>query len=179
MTKELQKVYENIFVTVGTTDFDELISVIDTLEFLDLLKTLKCQRLTIQIGRGKIEPVLLITEAPKHDIMFDYFRFKPSLDEEMKIADLVISHCGAGSILEALSLDKTLIVVVNESLQENHQIELAEQLSQEHYCVSVLPKELLSTLSNFSNESVSIQMFPKPDYNIFPNFVKSVFHFNT
>ena len=35
----------------------------------------------------------------------------------MNKSSLIISHCGAGSILEALEMEKPLIVVVNDSLQ--------------------------------------------------------------
>ena len=36
---------------------------------------------------------------------------------------------GSGSILEAVSLGKPLVVVINEALMGNHQTELAEQMS--------------------------------------------------
>ena len=49
----------------------------------------------------------------------------------MKRADMIISHCGAGSVLEAISLRKFLIVVVNSTLQGNHQTELADAGRQE------------------------------------------------
>jgi len=35
----------------------------------------------------------------------------------MNKSSLIISHCGAGSILEALEMEKPLIVVVNDTLQ--------------------------------------------------------------
>ena len=42
---------------------------------------------------------------------------------------------GAGSITEALSLKKPLIVVINEALMNNHQTELAKKMSDEEYCI--------------------------------------------
>lgn len=38
------------------------------------------------------------------------------------------THSGSGSIMEALSLQKPLVVVVNDRLMNNHQTELARQL---------------------------------------------------
>lgn len=55
----------------------------------------------------------------------------------MQSANLVISHAGAGSVLEALDNRKHLIVVINDLLMNNHQAELAEQLCKDghlHYC---------------------------------------------
>ena len=52
----------------------------------------------------------------------------------MRSADLIISHAGAGSVLEALEAQKLLLVVVNDSLMDNHQMELASKMRQLRHC---------------------------------------------
>jgi UDP-N-acetylglucosamine transferase subunit ALG13 len=56
------------------------------------------------------------------------YDFRESLLQDMTDADLIISHCGAGSILEILTLQKASIGVINEDLMDNHQHELAEAM---------------------------------------------------
>eukprot|EP01037_Dinobryon_pediforme_P029555 gene29555-33242_t len=82
-------------------------------------------------------------------VEFSSFRFKASLDEEMDEADLIISHCGAGSILEAVSRRKPLIVVINESLQDNHQREIANAIVSEGYGLAATPQKLLKFFNRF------------------------------
>ena len=65
------------------------------------------------------------------------------LDEQIKRSALVISHCGAGILLESLRANnpkKTevttkCIAVVNETLMHNHQSEIADALSEDNYIV--------------------------------------------
>ena len=47
---------------------------------------------------------------------------------------------GAGSIMEALDAGKHVIVVINDSLMDNHQTELAEQLAKDRHLVHTTPK---------------------------------------
>ncbi|QPG75905.1 hypothetical protein FOA43_003291 [Brettanomyces nanus] len=41
-------------------------------------------------------------------------------------SNLVISHAGTGSILDSVRLGKKLIVLINDSLKDNHQLEIAQ-----------------------------------------------------
>ena len=136
-----------IFLTVGTTEFDALVRTVDSVEFLQLAKSCGCRNLVLQIGRGTYTPQYLNPEeCARHGVSFEYFRFKPSLGEEMAAADLIISHGGAGSVLDAISLHKLLLVVVNDSLQDNHQVEIADAMTSRSYCLQTLPSGLLDTL---------------------------------
>jgi UDP-N-acetylglucosamine transferase subunit ALG13 len=80
-----------------------------------------------------------------HRILVRWYRFIPSLVSEMERADIILCHAGAGTLLEALEIaakssamttegltprKKTKIVnaLINSSLMDNHQSELAEEL---------------------------------------------------
>ena len=76
----------------------------------------------------------------------DVFEVKPSLESYFKNADLIISHCGAGTISEVLKLRKPLVVVVNETLMHNHQTELATALAEDGHLLSATCSTLFETL---------------------------------
>ncbi|XP_012354528.2 putative bifunctional UDP-N-acetylglucosamine transferase and deubiquitinase ALG13 isoform X8 [Nomascus leucogenys] len=135
-----------VFVTVGTTSFDDLIACVSAPDSLQKIESLGYNRLILQIGRGTVVPEPFSTES----FTLDVYRYKDSLKEDIQKADLVISHAGkgAGSCLETLEKGKPLIVVINEKLMNNHQLELAKQLHKEghlFYCTcSTLPGLLQS-----------------------------------
>lgn len=87
----------SIFITVGTTEFDKLISCIDSEEFLIFLTSRKCSKLNVQIGRGLRSPDFLRDNCPKHNIAFSCFRLKDTLSYDMDEATLIISHAGSYS----------------------------------------------------------------------------------
>ncbi|KND03155.1 N-acetylglucosaminyldiphosphodolichol N-acetylglucosaminyltransferase catalytic subunit ALG13 [Spizellomyces punctatus DAOM BR117] len=114
------------FITVGTTRFDALVETVSTLEFLNAVHRNGFTRLTIQHGRSPIP--LIPPGSPIRVITYD---FKPDLNADYQSAALVISHAGAGSILEGLALGKPLLVVVNRGLMDNHQLELATAMARQ------------------------------------------------
>ncbi|XP_032410656.1 UDP-N-acetylglucosamine transferase subunit ALG13 homolog isoform X2 [Xiphophorus hellerii] len=127
---------KTVFVTVGSTRFDELIESVTSSEATQVLKFRGYERLVLQVGKGSLLPD---ADSCAH-LSVEAFRFKDSIAEDMKQADLVISHAGAGSCLEALGAVKPLLVVVNDKLMDNHQLELARQLHMDHhllYCTSL------------------------------------------
>ncbi|CAM9446555.1 unnamed protein product [Phaeothamnion confervicola] len=125
------------FVTVGTTRFDDLIGAIDTAEFLEALSSKCVTQLVVQIGHGTHEP--RFEDAKRLGLICSYYRFKPNLQEDMSNADLIVSHAGAGSVMESLGLGKALVVVVNDALMHNHQEELAGALAARGHAVTAYP----------------------------------------
>lgn len=160
-----------VFVTVGTTLFDSLISVICTPSFIHKLISHGYDKIIIQYGKGSIppsSPFLHGTTDPTctgggqcregickdnltgKSLSYEIYNFKNSLHDDMEQADLILSHAGAGSIMEGLAhgsrIDndkhpattpliphKKLVVVINDLLMDNHQTELAEALSKSGY----------------------------------------------
>ena len=81
------------------------------------------------------------------------------LDVLIYQAELVISHCGAGILLECLRSDHaTCIAVVNDTLMGNHQSELADKLSNEGYIYQSTPskvlKDVIGVLSDIKNHKL-------------------------
>lgn len=134
---------KRVLVTVGTTSFDELIEAVTSSQFIKLLMSQGYTRLSLQIGRGQYIPDSSPTPL---GFVMSWFRYKPTLASDMQNATLIISHGGSGSILEALSLEKMLVVVVNENLMGNHQTELAEQMETMGVLLHTTPKGLYSTV---------------------------------
>ncbi|KFD54408.1 hypothetical protein M513_04751 [Trichuris suis] len=120
----------SLFVTVGTTEFDELIRAVCSSQSFAILRSKGVTELVLQIGSGSYEPIAPDIE-PYPTVTT--FRYRESLSSCFQQADWVISHAGAASCLEALELGKPLLIVVNETLLDNHQVELARQLSLDGY----------------------------------------------
>ncbi|XP_057707074.1 UDP-N-acetylglucosamine transferase subunit ALG13 homolog isoform X1 [Corythoichthys intestinalis] len=133
---------KTVFVTVGTTSFDDLIEEITSDEAVQALKHRGYERLVLQVGRGSVLPD---PENFPH-VSLEVFRFKPSILTDVERADLIISHAGAGSCLEALGAGKSLLVVVNDKLMDNHQLELARQLHKDSHLLYCTCPTLTKTL---------------------------------
>jgi len=103
-----------IFVTVGTWKFDALIEQVALLIKEGRIK----EDVLFQIGKGNY--------IPKNG---KYFRYKPSIEQELDTADLVICHGGTGTVLFLLKADKPFIAVPNPNVADNHQYEFLKKLS--------------------------------------------------
>lgn len=147
---------KHVFVTVGTTKFDALVRAVDDSAVLKTLYHEGFTSLLAQIGHGKHVP----TFVGETGISCQSYRYKPTLQQDMARADLVISHAGAGSIMEALALGKALVVVVNSALMDNHQEELAEAMAQRNYLAATTPEKLAQTLVDFDDSEHARTPYP-------------------
>ena len=116
-----------IFVAVGTTDFDNLITEMD-----HLAPTLE-EKIVMQIGNGQYTP----RNA-------EYFRFAPSLAPYYEQCDIIVAHGGWGIVSEALERGKKLICVENAEAHNAHQRDLLNALVKERYIVWCRTLEELS-----------------------------------
>ncbi|CAH1790731.1 unnamed protein product [Owenia fusiformis] len=118
-----------VFVTVGTTSFDDLIKSVCQPKTCQILNKGGYGKLLLQVGRGDYEPQADMISG----LNIEHYRYKDSIADDIKHASLVISHAGAGSVFEALGAERPLIVVINEKLMGNHQVELAAQLQEDNH----------------------------------------------
>lgn len=163
--------FENIFVTVGTTQFDALIEQFTREEISAILQKVNCKNLTLQIGKGKIDENKLRNSLPSN-INVQIYELKASILNDIQQADLVISHAGAGSCIEVLKHEKPLLVIVNDELADNHQIELAEQLCNDGYLFYCSPKRLGAALEQFD-----VNRLKKYEHGNMKKFVKRLDEF--
>ncbi|XP_074962772.1 UDP-N-acetylglucosamine transferase subunit ALG13 [Phalacrocorax aristotelis] len=162
---------KSVFVTVGTTSFDDLIATVCSPAALQVLQSRGYEKLVLQVGRGALEPELCSSPA----LAVEAFRFKESLAEDLRGADLVISHAGAGSCLETLEKGKPLIVVINEKLMNNHQLELAKQLHRDGHVLYCNCSTLVDTLQ--SMDLSTLKPFPPGHPEKFALFLDTVVGF--
>ncbi|MCJ1462766.1 N-acetylglucosaminyldiphosphodolichol N-acetylglucosaminyltransferase catalytic subunit alg13 [Pseudocyphellaria aurata] len=139
------------FVTIGATArFDLLIKAALSPPFLQSLNASGYTALVLQHGAEGAQIYNDFTSAngagSEGRYGLDIFGFdfnKRGLGAEMQAAKgragmaegVVISHAGSGSILDALRIAVPIVVVPNPSLLDNHQVELAEELSSQGYVV--------------------------------------------
>ena len=97
-------------------------------------------------------------------LTIDTFDFKPDLKTDFENADLIITHCGAGTILEILRIKKRAVGVINSKLLDNHQFELAEAMRLGTYmAIADSPEEIARVITSTAWESIKAFPDPKPD----------------
>mmetsp|Transcript_36526 Transcript_36526/g.117106 ORF Transcript_36526/g.117106 Transcript_36526/m.117106 type:complete len:179 (+) Transcript_36526:23-559(+) len=156
-----------VLVTVGTTSFDALVAAAATREFAERLEESGYEWLRIQVGRGAAPPAGWDGEKP---LERSWFRFTADMPGEMSRASLVVSHGGAGSIMEALTLKKRLVVCVNEELMGNHQAELALELRDRKHLILAKPHDIADAVVA-ATKATTLEPYPDFDASLFPTLV--------
>uniref|UniRef100_A0A8D8YJ68 UDP-N-acetylglucosamine transferase subunit ALG13 n=1 Tax=Cacopsylla melanoneura TaxID=428564 RepID=A0A8D8YJ68_9HEMI len=173
--KDFKMALSQVLVTVGTTNFDDLIDKTQSDEVLQILKSKGCKKLIIQFGNGKIEPQVEHSD----DFTVDSYDYKSSLADDIKSSDLVISHAGAGTSLEVLEAGKLLVTVVNESLMDNHQLELAKKFYEQGYSLYCVPNDLPVTLKSLTPTKIKqLKPFPPSSTYKFNDYLENVLGFS-
>ncbi len=144
-----------IFVTVGTTRFDELV------EGIDKIAPKLGEEVVIQLGNCKYMPVNC-----------NYISFVDDLFEYYEKATIVIAHGGAGITFEVLAVGKKLISIENPNVLERHQGDLLVKLSRERYliwCKDI--KEIEACIKQA--KTMNMKKYNKPECRI-ANLIKSL-----
>lgn len=109
-----------VFVTVGTTAFDELVQAAD-----EAASEMSDKGFVFQIADGSYIP-----RCGK------WFSYSADVDDEYGKADLVVCHAGAGSIYRLLEMGKKILVVPNTFRVDHHQLDIARYMDNQN-CVTV------------------------------------------
>ncbi|RXK35469.1 hypothetical protein M231_07281 [Tremella mesenterica] len=100
------------------------------------------------------------------------FRYTNEFSEMIKESDYVVSHAGSGSILSVLRSRKPLLVIPNQTLMDDHQSELAYELSKHGYLLVTSVDNLLQGLERLLNLSPNtLEPFPEQDRTAFKNIL--------
>lgn len=149
-----------IFVCVGSREypFDRLIRKVDELVADGTIT----DRVVGQIGQTKYEPR-----------NFEWFRFmdRDAFRKCQEEADLIISHAGAGALVSALKMGKTVLAVprlerYGEHI-DDHQTQISGALAKEGYLREVLDMEGLGQIIIESFTDPVRRKYDKPS-NIVP-----------
>ena len=160
---------------MGTTRFDKLISSVTSKIALEWMESQGFTSLTIQYGRGQKPESSDISSSVK----IQSYDFRPSLKADMEDADLIISHAGAGTVMEVLRMKKKMIVVINTDLMDNHQTELAGAMADRgHLHVVESPEKLDSPQTWVAFEDFAPVSHQGGDAHDMPRLLDSFFGFS-
>ena len=146
-----------------------MIQQIDSSLFINKLIKFGYSKLIIQYGKGTYVPR---SNNDNKEFEVKSYKFKDTLQSDYKESSLIISHAGAGSILEGLSHRKPIIVIPNEKLMNNHQIQLAVELEKAGYLYFT---RVASIQDNIEQLLLNISL--KDKLKVFPNEESPKFKF--
>ena len=166
-------VEKQILITVGTTKFENLIKAIDNDNFYNMIIKNGFTKIIIQKGHGEYIPIN--HKKFEQKIKIQISEILNNFEDIIKSSELIISHGGAGIILESLKNKKKVIVCVNDVLMDNHQVELASSLHSEgyvHYCQDL--SKITEEAEQIILHPEKIKEYPEFNYDIIPNTIYSM-----
>jgi len=133
------------FVTVGATaPFRQLLEDVLSPDFLEFMSQDGFEHMTVQCGADLAWARDRLERLNTFGIRVDVMDYTADIKEHMllcrgeykrRLAGCVISHAGAGTILDAMRLGTPLVVVPNKGLLNNHQEELAEEVARARWAI--------------------------------------------
>ncbi|ALC47659.1 CG14512 [Drosophila busckii] len=143
-----------VYVTVGTTRFDALINSLTSHAVLSVLQARQCHKLIVQHGNSLPLTEIQLKYIEDHfGIQVEQYTFRPNI-EDIRAADLIIGHAGAGTCTDILHNGKAGLIVINDELMDNHQVELALQLASEHYMYYCTVDQLSVNIATLAFEAL-------------------------
>lgn len=133
-----------IFVTSGTIGSDQIVEKID--EIAPRLK----DTVFVTIGRGKY--------IPKN---CQWVRYTSSITDYFRKANLIITHGGAATLFECLSLKKRIIAVPQKHTDD--QTDIVNKLSEDGYIIKC---ENLDELEKYVKTRRKLKKYSRPANNI-------------
>jgi beta-1,4-N-acetylglucosaminyltransferase len=169
-----------VFVTVGSTSFDDLVRHVDSPVVLQSLHRQGFKHIIYQIGRGTYVPTTSPdtpdtpdTTTTEEGIKVSYFRSKPTIAPYIKDAALVICHAGVGTVMETLRMKKQVVVVVNPSLMDNHQLEVAAALEVDNHVHLCRDPHLIEQTVQGITKKPQLAPIQELDTSLFPAVLES------
>ena len=152
-----------LFISVGTTKFDTLMTSVDSQTFASAISSSSLTGIVIQKGSSTCTLTTLSSACESLSLPLEIYDYKPSIKADMEGAGAVLAHAGAGTITEVLRMGLPLVVCVNTSLMDNHQEELAHAMEDAGYLI-VAPEDNVDAIADAVNRVVSLPLvpFPKP-----------------
>ena len=163
---------KQLLITVGTTKFENLIKAIDNDDFYNMIINNGFTKIIIQKGYGEYIPKNY--KKFENKIKIQISEILNNFENVIKSSELIISHGGAGIILESLKNKRKIIICVNDELMDNHQIELASSLHNEgyaHYCKDL--SKITEEVNQIILDPSKIKEYPEFNYDIIPNAIYS------
>ncbi|UVC49936.1 n-acetylglucosaminyldiphosphodolichol N-acetylglucosaminyltransferase [Theileria orientalis] len=134
MGSSLPQGSKTVLVTVGTSKFNSLVRKVDEEDFQRELQSLGYTHVVYQLGTGSFVPKTALLQVTVERYIDEFCSY-------VKRSDLIISHLGAGNLLEVFRHQKQAIFVPNPDAKGRHQNEL----------VSVLDRRFVASLDSLKD----------------------------